>query len=107
MRQNGFAGTVTAVLSVVTLVVLLVFVFQMQTVERRVQTQGGQIQDLGESADRLRSEIRQLRRLLESGAIVSSSSSRSSSSSSSSSSIPDPRWRHPEVANYLQPPTIR
>jgi len=101
MQRNGLTAFLTAFLLVAILITLAIYVFQMNTMEKRLIEQEKQLVVLGESSDRLRIEVQKLGKTIQSGAfqVADSGTGRGSKPSEGDSS----KWLHPEVENYLEP----
>jgi len=101
MQRNGLIAFFVAPLLAAILVLLVIYVFQINTLETRMIEQEKQLTALGESSDRLRIEVQKLGKQIQSGAfqVANSGTSKGSDGSEEDSA----RWLHPEVDNFLEP----
>jgi peptide/nickel transport system substrate-binding protein len=112
MQKNGpLAYLLLAGISLV-LVLLGLFIFQLDTIEERFIRQGQQLRSLGESSDRLSSRIDRLIGRIEGGGIEArpsrsgTSSSPGTANAGASSPYPNVTLLHPDAENLLQPDEI-
>ena len=94
----GVLGWVGTGLLAAILVVLLIFLLQLDTLEERLIQQAQELRALGEKTDRASSRIERLDAKLSSGGFSSSSSG------GGADAYADVPVLHPDVPNYLSPP---
>lgn len=96
MNRQGFWGFFQFLALILVFVTLGVYVFQMNTLEKRLKSQGDEIRQLGDGVDRLRAELRQTRRQAPTTATIARTDE-----------TPEREWLHPDAPNLLDPHDYR
>ena len=101
MRQGGWFQGLLALVLVVNTSLLFVLVLQQHGGEERAIRQAAELRALAESTDRVRGELRKLRRAIGSGDLQALGDG--AARRDAGHAAPSRRWLHPEVPNFLQP----